>query len=460
MISSQGKLINFSRYWPIPHVEVTDRDYFKALRADPKLTTFISQPVRNRGTGTWTIYIARKFVSPEGEFLGLILGAMELQYFEKFFSTIALGPGSSIALFRTDGTLLVRYPRIEGAVGQSYGGVLKAIENKDRGTVRLVGRMDNKDRILSVHRLENFPVAVSVGLDVDAALADWRRDAQIVGGGVLLFVLVVLATVLLGVRQIRSHELLVQARTEQAEAEKARAIAESELLKKERLSVLGQLTATVAHELRNPLSAIRNTLPLLRALAADERSELTRPLARIERSIKRCDHLVASLLEYTKERELAPRPVLFDDWLSEVLDEQTLPPDITLERSLRAENALVMLDTQRFHRVVINLIENAAQAITQHAGELAERKLLVSTKATDHVELTISDTGPGIAPDVLPRVFEPLFSTKSFGTGLGLPTVKQIVEQHGGTISIASALGKGATARVVLPRLAEQRVAA
>jgi C4-dicarboxylate-specific signal transduction histidine kinase len=301
------------------------------------------------------------------------------------FSTIALGEGSSIALFRTDGTLLVRYPRIESAVGQSYDGVLKVIENKSRGNVRLVGRMDNKDRILSVHRLENFPVAVSVGIDVDTALADWRRDARIVGGAAFLFVLVVLATILLGVRQIRSHELLTQARADQAEAEKARAIAEAELLKKERLSVLGQLTATVAHELRNPLSAIRNTLPVLRALASGEREELFQQLARIERSIKRCDRLVASLLEYTKERELMSRPVLFDDWLDEVLDEQTLPIDISLERNLRAGKALVMLDTQRFQRVVINLIENATQAISQHDKKLAERKLSVSTNVTDHV---------------------------------------------------------------------------
>ena len=79
MINAEGKLINFSRYWPIPAVDVSDRDYFKALKADPNLETFISRPVRNRGSGTWNIYIARRLNDPNGEFMGLLLGAMSLQ---------------------------------------------------------------------------------------------------------------------------------------------------------------------------------------------------------------------------------------------------------------------------------------------------------------------------------------------------------------------------------------------
>ena len=69
MIDAKGKLINFSRYWPIPNVDVSDRDYFKALKADPNLETFISQPVKNRGTGTWNIYLARRLYDPNGEFM-------------------------------------------------------------------------------------------------------------------------------------------------------------------------------------------------------------------------------------------------------------------------------------------------------------------------------------------------------------------------------------------------------
>ena len=103
-------------------------------------------------------------------------------------------------------------------------------------------------------------------------------------------------------------------------------------------------------------------------------------------------------------------------------------------------------------QVVINLIENAAQAMTapDHAAE--SRRIVVTTAARlNGFELVIADNGPGIAAEVLPKVFDPLFSTKSFGTGLGLPMVKQVVEQHHGTVEITSTPGKGTKVIVRLP---------
>src|SRR5690349_1059819 len=121
LIDAQGKLINFSRYWPIPAVNVADRDYFKALKTDPTADTFVSEPVPNRGTGTWTIYLARTFAGPEREFLGLVLGAVELKYFEDSFKAVTLNPDSAIAMFRRDGVLLARHPHIDPSIGRSYG---------------------------------------------------------------------------------------------------------------------------------------------------------------------------------------------------------------------------------------------------------------------------------------------------------------------------------------------------
>jgi signal transduction histidine kinase len=103
-------------------------------------------------------------------------------------------------------------------------------------------------------------------------------------------------------------------------------------------------------------------------------------------------------------------------------------------------------------QVVVNLVENAAQAFSETASVERERRIAVSTRALDPgYELTIEDNGSGIPDSVLPKVFEPLFSTKSFGTGLGLPTVKQIVEQHGGTIALSSAPVRGALFTLRIP---------
>jgi signal transduction histidine kinase len=112
---------------------------------------------------------------------------------------------------------------------------------------------------------------------------------------------------------------------------------------------------------------------------------------------------------------------------------------------------IVPIDADRLQRVVINLVENAAEAL----GELpADRDMRITVRTTaidDELVVMIVDSGPGIAPENLDRVFEPLFSTKSFGTGLGLPTVKQIVNQHGGIIAVDSEVGQGTRVTVRLP---------
>jgi signal transduction histidine kinase len=239
-----------------------------------------------------------------------------------------------------------------------------------------------------------------------------------------------------------SAEMAVEVELQRRVDERTAALqaAQSELVRKERLSALGQLTATMAHELRNPLSAIRNTLFAVKETASASGINLERPLSRVERSVERCNRIINDLLDYTRIKELHCSVVAPDPWIVEVLDDQRLPDDITLVRQLDAD-CRIAIDQERMRRVVINLLENATQAMSENGPE---RRVTISTACTDaFFEFTIEDTGSGIPADILPKVFEPLFSTKSFGTGLGLPLVKQIIEQHGGTITITSETGKG-----------------
>jgi PAS domain S-box-containing protein len=222
MISAEGKLINSSRYWPIPNVNVADRDYFKALKSDDSLTSFLSEPVRNRGTGTWTIYLARKFAGPNGEFLGLVLAAMELQYFERFFSTISLGPDANISLFRSNGLRLARYPQRDDPGTHSYAeGALfkKVLAHGDHGVTRLTSLVDGKERLLAGRRLTHFPVVVAVGTTVVAALADWRSGTRYFVLAATLIILVIGGIIFVGVRQIKGYELLARTRAEKAARE-------------------------------------------------------------------------------------------------------------------------------------------------------------------------------------------------------------------------------------------------
>jgi signal transduction histidine kinase len=138
-----------------------------------------------------------------------------------------------------------------------------------------------------------------------------------------------------------------------------------------------------------------------------------------------------------------------------MLDEQTVPESVTLNRDLNSQ-AEVLIDGTRFRQVLINLVDNAAQALTDKewtppAGR--ERIVTVRTEAAGpHLRLSVIDNGPGIPADKLSKIFEPLFTTKSFGVGLGLPTVRQLVGKHGGTIDVASEVDVGTTFTVWLPR--------
>ena len=179
LLNSDGMLINDSFEWPIPATNAADRTYFKAFKSDAQLTSFVSEPIRGRRTGNWTIVFARKITAPNGEFLGVVRGTIDLQYFENFFESVILGEGSSISLFRNDGTLLVRYQRIEPTIGHVFKG---AIDVRQHGTTRLVGKMDGKDRLLAAQRLEHFPLFISVGVDVAAALANWQKEVIVLVG--------------------------------------------------------------------------------------------------------------------------------------------------------------------------------------------------------------------------------------------------------------------------------------
>jgi PAS domain S-box-containing protein len=248
-------------------------------------------------------------------------------------------------------------------------------------------------------------------------------------------------------------EIELERRVEERTAQ-LRAVQE-ELLRKERLATLGQLTATVSHELRNPLGVIRNTMFTIGDVAQASGLKLERALGRIDRSIGRCDAIITDLLDYTRTRDLRRDKCLFDSWLSEVLDEQKIPDGIALVREFDLGDRAVSFDADRLRRVIINLIDNAAQAIEGGRGKsmsTAPHRIVVRSRlAGERVEVEIEDTGPGIPPDVFSRIFEPLFSTKGFGVGLGLPTVKQIMEHHGGGIAMTSEPGIGTRALIWLP---------
>jgi hypothetical protein len=165
LVSPSGKRINSSREWPQAETLATDREYLRALASDSKLMLFLSEPSRSRRTGAWTTYLARRLVSPNGEYIGMIVGLMELRHFEEFFGSVSIGRDVAIALFRSDGLLLARDPHIEAAIGQK--GDPNVLFHDTWSTA------DSNDQLSSLQALTHYPVVVSVSTTTSAALAQW-----------------------------------------------------------------------------------------------------------------------------------------------------------------------------------------------------------------------------------------------------------------------------------------------
>lgn len=215
VVSAEGELYNFSRYLPIPKVNVSDRDYYKALVANPGLDSFLSEPVQNRGNGSWTIYLAMKVRDTRGEMLGMVLGAMRLDYFEKFYGSINTGKGGAISMFRSDGMLLVRHPPVPGTVGKRYPhmavGIPGSISSQDNQAITHLSPVDAQELLTTAKSLDNYPVVVSVGASLTSIAASWRPEGVVIGVGAALLCVILAACMFLGKRQLNAQYRLSDA---------------------------------------------------------------------------------------------------------------------------------------------------------------------------------------------------------------------------------------------------------
>jgi diguanylate cyclase (GGDEF)-like protein len=184
LISRDGKLINFSRFWPAPEADVTDRDYFKALKGDTGLNSYVSEPVQNRVTHSWVIFLAHRVSGANGEFLGIVLGAIEMRYFEDFYKAISLGDGGSVALQQISGQLLVRFPPTD-TIGKVFSNSQRLLPDGVSGVLRESSPIDGQMRLKAAHRLSSFPVMAIATKTEEIALTNWRSIARLMSLGAL-----------------------------------------------------------------------------------------------------------------------------------------------------------------------------------------------------------------------------------------------------------------------------------
>ncbi len=222
-----------------------------------------------------------------------------------------------------------------------------------------------------------------------------------------------------------------------------------DLRRSEHLASLGRLLAGVAHEVRNPLAGIRSTVQLWQRLP--EQARTPESLDAVLGTVDRLNGLVSRLLYFARTGWDEPRPVDVNAVVRETLElvrAQAAGQDVRLEADLQTDLPCVSGSHQALQQVVLNLAANALQAMPKGG------RLDVRTRALDdpyRVELVVADTGPGVPPEARPQLFEPFYTTRPDGTGLGLALCREIVRQHRGEIDLDDAGPPGAVFRVTLP---------
>lgn len=239
--------------------------------------------------------------------------------------------------------------------------------------------------------------------------------------------------------------------TEAAEAERT-------VRRGESLAAVGQATTQVAHEIRNPLGSIRLGVSMLRDSVSDP--EALNTIELVERGIKHLNKLVVDVTQFSRQKELERAAVDLHESLERSIDlvsERIVEKNTTVEKQFSARSIVGQWDPYQLRQVFVNVIANAVDASQENSEVLIATELLAPETNGDgqsprhYARITIADNGRGMDKATRDRIFEPFFSTKKRGTGLGLAIVKQIVELHGGRISVDSEVGKGSQFRIDLP---------
>jgi PAS domain S-box-containing protein len=224
--------------------------------------------------------------------------------------------------------------------------------------------------------------------------------------------------------------------------------AQEELVRKEKLAVLGQVAGSVGHELRNPLGVINNAVYFLQTVLADADDTTKEYLNIIKEEIAGSERIVSDLLDAVRTKPSHPVAVGVEELIAQTLRKYSVPATVAVQLEIPATLSALLVDVGQIRQVFRNLISNSVEAMPE-GGTLAISA--VENRSEGTVTISVRDSGGGIAPEVLAKLFQPLVTTKSRGIGLGLVVVKNLTQSNGGTVEVQSEWCKGTTFLVTLP---------
>jgi len=442
----------YSSIYPTPEINIADRYHFQRNRDDPAAGLVISSPIVSRTTGKWTIVLARRLNSEDGRFAGIINVILDLEYFQRFYRTLDLGPHGLVALYDQQLRLAARHPPSEKDMGQVSGVDVRSYVEKGvaHAIYRARSPLDGVERLLSFRQVDGLPLLVLAGVAEEDYLVEWRRHVVQYGVGALIFAVVVIG---FGMLQRRTDTTIRRLNAE-LEQRVAQRTAQLEAANKE----IEEFSYSMSHDMRTPLRALDGfSTMLLENYGAQLDDEGNRLLKVLRDNAQRMGRLVDDILRFMSmgRRRMRVSSVDIASLASQIFAElQAAAP----ARRLRLEIGTVPPawgDRLMIHQVLQDLLSNAvkfsptdAEAVIELSGTAEEKENIYS----------IRDHGVGFDmryADKLFKVFERVHATGQYeGSGIGLAIVKRIVERHGGRVWAQGRVGEGATFCFSLPHAA------
>ncbi|WP_179402833.1 hybrid sensor histidine kinase/response regulator [Burkholderia guangdongensis] len=469
IFGASGALLANSLYYPVPYASIANRDDFVGIR-DGKVIEHISRlmpgPQRLASTPVFNTGVARRH--SDGSFAGMVSVALKASYFNAFYRDLLGGSKTpmTMALTRADGAVLASYPPTPSAALGAATGAARGAAQAERspfgtpasdahaGIVRASHGSDSE--IVAYRQVGSYPVYVSCAYPTSAIWHDWYEHLSVLFVSMFAPSVVLWCVIWLSLKRLATEEEAWD--RWQAEASMRRSI-ESAYRQSRKMQALGTLVGSVAHDFNNLLMIISSNVQLMRRRGG---AHLDGELAAIERALKNGQSLTRQLLGVARKQPLRSETIDVTQWLGTC--RELLKTSLGLKSSLSVDIQPglwpIRVDVAELELAVINLAVNARDAMpaggrfTVSARNMTFRREDGFPLTGDFAQIAFDDTGSGMAPDVLSRAFEPLFTTKAkgMGTGLGLPQVFAFCERSGGLATIDSAVGAGTSVRLYLPR--------
>lgn len=462
-------------------VDISEREYVRRLNENPGLGLVISRPQVGKVTGRWTLNVARPVISRDGRRLGLVIGAIDLESFQKLLFRAEVGAKGAISLRDEAMGVIVRYPEPKG-IGANIGAtsispqlVAMLAQNRMAGTYRAVTPLDGIERTVAYRRSSLYPLYVNVGLSAEEYMQPWAREKLVTLG---LLLALVLFTSLVGaiiwrlyrgqllelqqrqqaeaaLRDEHEQTLKYQNHLEELVAERTTALSSAKEAAEAANIAKSTFLANMSHEIRTPLNAITGMAHLIRRSGIGREQE--ERLDKIDAAGKHLLETINAVLDLSKieagkfaleESEIKVGSIVAN--VVSMLCERAESKHLQLVVETPPLPPHLFGDATKLQQAILNYAANAIKFTD--AGRITIRTL-VQEEAADHVLLRfeVRDTGIGIEPEAIPHLFSSFAQadnsiTRNYGgTGLGLAITRKFAELMGGEVGVDSTPGRGST---------------